>query len=66
MDILCLVLKHRPNRSRIWYDGLDFRAPCRRCGTPLLQDFEQGWREFDPELDYSGRGKLRTAGPEHR
>ena len=66
MSILCAVLNHLPDRSRVWDDGIDFRAPCRRCGTALLKDFEQGWREFDPEIDNSGRGKLRTSRPECR
>jgi len=66
MAILCRVLRHRPDPENIWDDGFDLRCSCRRCGRALLKDQAHGWREVDPDIDYSGRGKLRTAGPAGR
>jgi hypothetical protein len=31
----------------------------------MIKDFYRGWRAFDPARDYSGRGGVRSARPEH-
>jgi hypothetical protein len=51
LKFLCSVLKHVPDRSRAWFDDYDFRAPCARCGLPLIKDLARGWRRFDGERD---------------
>lgn len=42
---LCPLLGHKPSRSAAWWDGLEWRAPCRRCGRPMIRASE-GWRPF--------------------
>jgi hypothetical protein len=46
---LCAILGHRRDRRRVWNDGIDLRAPCMRCGTPLIRSEDKGWRRFDAE-----------------
>lgn len=59
---ICLILPHKVNRRRVWFDGLEFRTGCDRCGTQLLRA-DEGWRKFDEERD----GKaLRTPHPRNR
>ena len=48
--LICRMVGHRPDRRRVWNDGIDFRAQCVRCGIPMVRDM-QGWRAFDPERD---------------
>jgi hypothetical protein len=66
MTILCRMLRHQLDPGTVWDDGIDLRGSCRRCRTSLLKDTTYGWRELDPEVDYSGRGKLRTVAPDRR
>ena len=67
MAFLCnLVKRHVPDRTRVWDDGVDFRAPCRRCGTPMIKDTHVGWRAFEPARDYAGTGAVRAPRPQHR
>lgn len=51
----CLVLGHKRNRRRVWHDHLDLRAPCGRCGTPLIRSADRGWRPFLPADDHPDR-----------
>jgi len=48
--IVCNIFGHRIDRKHVWFDELDFRTSCRRCGTPMVRSIH-GWREFDPERD---------------
>ena len=66
MSFICSVIKHVPDRTRVWDDGQDFRAPCRRCGVPMIKDLYAGWRTFDSDRDYAGGGSQRGSRPEHR
>lgn len=43
--ILCLIGIHRPNRERIWDDGINMRAKCSGCGRGMIRD-QKGWRLF--------------------
>lgn len=45
----CVLFGHRRARRRVWNDGIDLRASCIRCGTPLIRTVEQGWRRFTAE-----------------
>jgi len=58
MRLLCVALGHKPDKSRIWNDNVDFRAPCFRCGTPMLRDARKTWRAFDHGSDASPHRKL--------
>jgi len=60
VSVLCHFLGHHYRRDRVWFDGLDFRTSCTRCGTPLIRDFEDRWRPFNSERDAS---LARTAHP---
>ncbi len=51
MRLFCLVLGHRPNKTRVWNDNVDFRAPCINCGAPMLRDANKMWRVFDQDKD---------------
>jgi len=60
MNILCRVVGHYRKPERAWHDGLDWRANCTRCATPLIKDpMTRAWREFDRERDFdcARRGK---------
>jgi len=48
--VSALFLDMLGNRKHVWFDELDFRTSCRRCGTPMVRSIH-GWREFDPERD---------------
>lgn len=50
---LCLFGVHRPNRERIWDDGLNMRARCKGCKRPMVR-MPEGWRLFRA-LDYDER-----------
>jgi hypothetical protein len=58
MRLICSLMGHRPDRSKVWNDGVDFRAPCVRCRAPMLRDRHSlrkndGWRLFDEVNDRS-------------
>jgi hypothetical protein len=58
MGLICSLMGHRPDRSKVWNDGVDFRAPCVRCRAPMLRDRHSlrkndGWRLFDEVNDHS-------------
>lgn len=48
----CRIAGHQVDRHRVWHDGINYRTNCTRCATALLRA-QEGWREFDPELDSS-------------
>ncbi len=45
---LCGLSGHRINRRRVWYDGINFRTDCDRCGKGLLRAIS-GWTEFSED-----------------
>jgi hypothetical protein len=52
MGLLCSVLGHHRRHDKVWHDNLSFRAPCRRCGAPMLKDtLTERWRQFT-DADY--------------
>ena len=51
MSLLCVVFGHKPDKTRVWNDNVDFRAPCARCGAPMLRDEHNAWRLFDDGAD---------------
>lgn len=53
MRLLCRYLKHVPDKTRVWNDNVDFRAPCKRCGLMLVRDRQRGWRPYDDALDHA-------------
>jgi hypothetical protein len=58
MRLLCVMLGHRPDKTRVWNDNVDFRAPCVRCGALMLRDESKSWRLFENEKDGSPNRKL--------
>jgi hypothetical protein len=58
MGILCVAMGHKPDKTRVWNDSVDFRAPCIRCGAPMLRDERKSWRLFDHDNDDSPHRKL--------
>jgi hypothetical protein len=53
MGLICTVLGHRRQHNKVWHDNLNFRAPCRRCGIPMVKDgLTERWRRFvDDDYD---------------
>jgi hypothetical protein len=66
MNLLCSILNHRRDAARVWDDGHNYRAPCRRCGVPLIKATFGDWRRFDANRDYETDGAPRKARPESR
>jgi hypothetical protein len=64
-SMLCPLLGHRVNRSRVWHDGIDYRTSCERCDAPLLRA-EEGWRPFRSDTDLVVGGLPRKPHPHHR
>jgi hypothetical protein len=62
---LCRLLGHRRLRTKVWHDGVDYRAPCARCGAPLVRDVNGDWRPFDFEKDAPAGSQIRSARPRH-
>lgn len=58
MRLVCMMLGHKPDKTRVWNDNIDFRAPCARCGAPMLRDERKSWRLFDQGKDASSARKL--------
>lgn len=58
----CFFGSHEPDRNRVWHDGLDFRAPCRGCGEPMVKTIETGWRRFDAVEHAEAGRRERQAG----
>ncbi len=52
----CTLTGHKINRRKVWHDGLDHRASCVRCGTPMLNR-NHAWRQFDTDEDTDMRRK---------
>jgi len=49
--IICLLRGHHEiNRRRVWNDGMDMRASCRHCHTPMIRTRDD-WRPFDTAKD---------------
>jgi hypothetical protein len=63
--IRCRLFGHRRLRSKVWHDGVDYRAPCVVCGAPLLRDMDGSWRPFDREKDSPPGSQERSARPHH-
>jgi hypothetical protein len=55
MKLVCTLFGHNRHRTETWHDDLNFRAPCRRCRTPMINDgLTRKWRpyaEFDAHPD---------------
>jgi hypothetical protein len=52
MRLICSLMGHRPDRRKVWNDGIDFRSVCARCRAPMFRDRHSqrengGWRLFD-------------------
>ena len=58
MRLLCVAFGHKPDKTRVWHDNVYFRAPCLRCGAPMLRDDRKAWRLFDHDTDASPHLKL--------
>jgi hypothetical protein len=43
-SLLCRLNWHRPLRRKAHWDGLNFVAPCRTCGSQLRRHHEGRWR----------------------
>ncbi len=61
--LLCRFFGHRRERHKVWHDGVDYRAPCTRCGIPLVRDIDGGWRPFDIARDAPPGSPERAARP---
>jgi len=64
-SILCQAFGHRRLRTKVWHDGVDYRAPCARCGAPMVRDMHDGWRAFDWAKDAPPGSQERLARPHH-
>lgn len=63
--MICRMAGHRRLRTKVWHDGVDYRAPCARCGTPLVRDVSGKWRPFDWALDAPPGSQVRSGRPHH-
>jgi hypothetical protein len=61
--LLCRLWNHRRQRNKVWHDGVDYRAPCARCGLPLVRDIGGEWRPFDIVRDAPEGSQERAARP---
>ena len=60
MGLVCGIVGHRHDAGRVWYDGLNWRSRCARCGTSMLRDESLGqWRMFQP-FDHDERRYARS------
>ncbi|MDH7640784.1 DUF1660 family phage protein [Sphingomonas oryzagri] len=57
MQLPCAIFGHKPDKTRVWNDNVDFRAPCIRCGAAMLRDERKNWRLFDDEMDGASNRK---------
>jgi hypothetical protein len=64
MGAMCMMFGHRRDQHRVWHDGENFRAPCARCGIPMIKPVLDKWRPFDSVTDLSERGAARKARPD--
>ena len=48
LNLLCLVSDHKVDRRHVWYDSLNYRGHCKRCGKPLIKEMSI-WKEFDSD-----------------
>ena len=56
--LLCRLFGHDRQLSKVWHDGVDLRAKCKRCAVPMIRDVKLGsWRELSPE---DGKKHLAT------
>lgn len=49
-SFVCQIVGHKINRHRVWFDSIDHRTSCERCGGPMIRD-DAGWRAFDSDRD---------------
>jgi hypothetical protein len=61
--MFCRLRGHRRLRTKVWHDGIDYRAPCVRCGTPLIRDMDGAWRPFDWVKDAPPGSQPRSGRP---
>lgn len=57
-NLMCRLFGHRRDGRRAWHDSVSWRAPCVRCGAPMIKDFLGEWRLFeggDVSVDRLGR-----------
>jgi hypothetical protein len=64
-SVLCRLFGHRRLRTKVWHDGVDYRAPCARCGAAMIRDMHGEWRVFDSGKDAPPGSQERTSHP-HR
>jgi hypothetical protein len=44
---LCRTVGHIPNERRAWFDKVNYRSRCKRCGIEMVRELDV-WREFVP------------------
>jgi acetyl esterase/lipase len=42
--ISCLFNRHRPNREKVTWDGLNYNSDCAHCGKRIFRLHGGGWR----------------------
>jgi hypothetical protein len=47
---LCLFNRHKPNRARAKWDGVDFVGTCRHCGTHIRRKEHKHWIADRPNV----------------
>jgi hypothetical protein len=64
MGAICMIFGHHRDQRRVWHDGENFRAPCKRCGKPMIKPALETWRPFDSDKDFPDSGAVRKGRPE--
>ena len=58
MALICTLSGHVRDKNRAWYDGLDWRSSCKRCGAPMIKDSLSGhWRLYVSSDDSNQRSE---------
>jgi hypothetical protein len=45
-ESICSFFGHSVDRHHVWFDSMEFRTACARCGTDLIR-LPSGWKPYD-------------------
>lgn len=59
--VLCLFGRHRPQRSKVAWDGFRYLSDCTHCSKPIYRRRGGGWRDVKTLMieDQNAQSALR-------
>ncbi len=48
-ESICSFLGHSVDRHRVWFDSMEYRTACTRCGQELIR-LPAGWKRYTPAV----------------